>query len=81
MRWDRQARFARWKVIAVQAAIVLALVWGWEFAPNAILEELLWSRPSAIFSQTATWLWDGTLLRNAWATLTTVIAGMVQSAE
>ena len=68
---------ARWKVLAVQAAILLALGLFWEHAPNAVLEELLWSRPSAIFAQAAIWLADGTLPRHALATLATVAAGMV----
>ena len=76
MHWDHQSIPARWKVVAAQAAIVLAIGWGWEFAPNWVLEDLLWSRPSAIFNQTVVWLADGTLLRNAWATLKTVGAGM-----
>jgi len=77
MRWDRQSLPARWKVIATQAAIVLAIGWSWERAPNWMLEELLWSRPSAIFAQTAIWLADGTLLHHALATLRTVVAGMI----
>ena len=74
---QRQSHPARPKVLAAQTAIVLALVWGWELAPNWMLEELLWSRPSAIFSQTVIWLSDGTLLRSAAATLRTVAAGMI----
>ena len=50
MHWDARIAPSRWKVIAAQAAIVLALVLGWEFAPNWMLDELLWSRPSAIYS-------------------------------
>jgi NitT/TauT family transport system permease protein len=60
-----------------RAAIVLAVVLGWQFAPNQVLDELLWSRPSAIYSQTVTWLMDGTLLSSALVTLKAVIAGMV----
>jgi NitT/TauT family transport system permease protein len=75
MRWD-QSRPTRWKVLVAQGTIVLAIGLGWEFAPNAVLEELLWSRPSAIFSQGVVWLADGTLLRHALATLGTVAAGM-----
>jgi NitT/TauT family transport system permease protein len=71
------SRPARRKVLAVQAAILLALGLFWERAPNAVLEELLWSRPSAIFAQAAIWLADGTLPRHALATLGTVAAGMV----
>jgi NitT/TauT family transport system permease protein len=74
---DGQSQPARSKVLSVQAAIVLALLSGWEFAPDWMLEELLWSRPSAIFSQTVFWLSDGTLLRSAAATLRTVAAGMI----
>jgi sulfonate transport system permease protein len=70
-------RFIRLKVTAAQAAIVVALTLLWEFAPNSILEELLWSRPSAIFAQAVAWLADGTLLRNTLATLTTVVVGML----
>jgi NitT/TauT family transport system permease protein len=66
-----------WKVLAAQAAIVVALILGWEFAPNWMLEDLLWSRPSAIFAQTKIWLADGTLARHALTTLGTVAAGMV----
>ena len=76
MRWDSRTPACP-KVLAVQAAIVLAIGLGWEFAPNAVLEELLWSRPSAIFAQTAVWLADGTLPRHALATLGTVAAGMI----
>ena len=76
MRWD-QSLPARPKVLATQAAIVLAIGLGWEFAPNAVLEELLWSRPSAIFAQAAVWLADGTLPFHALATLRTVAAGML----
>ena len=68
---------ARLKVAATQAGIILALILGWELAPNWLLEELLWSRPSAIFGQTVAWLADGTLLRNALVTLQTVAVGML----
>ena len=71
------SRPARWKVAAAQAAIVLALALFWEYAPNAVLEELLWSRPSAILAQTQIWLADGTLIRQALATLGTVAAGLL----
>ena len=77
MRWDRRSLPARWKVLVTQAAIVLVIGLAWEFAPNAVLEELLWSRPSAIFAQSVVWLADGTLLRQALATLGTVAAGML----
>lgn len=77
MHPDRRSRPPRWKVLAVQIAIVVAIVWGWEIAPNWVLEELLWSRPSAIFAQTTIWLSDGTLVRHALETLRTVSAGMV----
>jgi len=72
MRRDRRSL----KVVATQAAIVLALGWIWELAPSWLLEELLWSRPSAILAQTTAWLADGTLPRHAFATLRTVVAGM-----
>ena len=77
MHWHSRHAPARWKVHAAQAAIVLAIIAGWQRAPNDILDELLWSRPSAIYSQTAIWLLDGTLARNSLATLTTVGVGMV----
>lgn len=73
----RRSQPARWNVLAAQAAIVLAIIWGWEFAPNWVLEDLLWSRPSAIFEQGKLWLTDGTLARHALVTLGTVAAGMV----
>jgi NitT/TauT family transport system permease protein len=73
----RNPQSSRWKVLAVQAAILVAIALGWEFAPNWILEDLLWSRPSAIFDQTKIWLADGTLGRHALTTLGTVAAGMV----
>ena len=69
---------ARWKVArrsGRRSSLAISLVW--EFAPNWVLEELLWSRPSAIFAQTVVWLADGTLLRSALATLGTVAAGML----
>jgi NitT/TauT family transport system permease protein len=69
-------RPSRPKVLAVQAAIVVALGAIWQFAPDWMLEELLWSRPSAIYRQTIMWLADGTLLRHTLATLGTVIAGV-----
>jgi NitT/TauT family transport system permease protein len=69
--------FTRLKVGAAQVGIVLALTLVWEFSPNWLFEELLWSRPSAIFEQTLVWLADGTLLRNAGVTLKTVVAGML----
>ena len=69
--------FTRLKVGAAQVGIVLALTLVWEFSPNWLFEELLWSRPSAIFEQTVVWLADGTLLRNAVVTLKTVVAGML----
>jgi sulfonate transport system permease protein len=77
MHWHAQYAPPRWKVNAARMAIVLAIGLGWEFTPNRVLDELLWSRPSAIYLQTITWLMDGTLLRNALATLKTVAAGMV----
>jgi len=67
---------ARWRVNAARVAIVLAIGLGWQFAPDRVLDGLLWSRPSAIYVQTVAWLIDGTLLRNALATLKTVGAGM-----
>jgi len=70
-------RVTRLQVLVTQAAIVAALISGWELAPNSMLEELLWSRPSAIFAQTYLWLADGTLIRHAYATLLTVAAGML----
>lgn len=73
----RNPQPSRWKVLATQAAIVAALILGWEFAPDWMLEDLLWSRPSAIFAQTRLWLADGTLARHALTTLGTVAAGMV----
>lgn len=72
---DRQPSW--WEVLAAQVAIVVAIILGWEFAPNWVLEDLLWSRPSAIFIQTKIWLADGTLVRNALTTIGTVAAGMV----
>ena len=77
MHWHAQHAPSRWKVNAARMAIVLAIGLGWEFAPNRVLDELLWSRPSAIYVQTIAWLMDGTLLRNAFATLKTVAAGML----
>jgi NitT/TauT family transport system permease protein len=77
MHWHARHAPSPWKVNVARAAIVLAVVLGWQFAPNQMLDELLWSRPSAIYSQTVTWLMDGTLLSNALVTLKTVIAGMV----
>jgi NitT/TauT family transport system permease protein len=71
----RHAR-ARWKVDAARLAIVLAIGLGWQFAPDSALDELLWSRPSAIYVQTVAWLTDGTLARSTLATLTTVGAGI-----
>ena len=67
----------QWKVNAVRAAIVLALGLGWQYAPNQVLDELLWSRPSAIYLQTVAWLINGTLPSSALATLQTVAAGML----
>jgi NitT/TauT family transport system permease protein len=68
---------ARLKIAAAQLGIVVVLIAVWQLAPNWLLEELLWSRPSAIFDQTVVWLADGTLLRNTLVTLNTVAAGMV----
>jgi NitT/TauT family transport system permease protein len=68
---------ARLKITAAQLGIVVVLIAVWEYAPNWLLEELLWSRPSAIFHQTVVWLADGTLLRNTLVTVNTVAAGMV----
>lgn len=73
----RNRQPSRWKVLAAQAAIVVAIILGWEFAPNWVLEDLLWSRPSAIVEQAKIWLGDGTLARHALVTLGTVAAGMV----
>ena len=77
MHWHARHAPPLWKVNAARAAIVLAIGLSWECAPNRVLDELLWSRPSAIYFQTVTWLMDGTLLRNALATLKTVVTGMV----
>lgn len=67
--------FPDFRVLAVQLTIILMVLAYWQFAPN--IEELLWSRPTAILTQTVTWLGDGTLLRHALATLTTVAIGML----
>lgn len=76
MRRNGQHPPARWKVNAARAAIVLAIGLGWQFAPSSVLDELLWSRPSAIYVQAIAWLMDGTLPKSALATLETVGAGM-----
>ena len=56
---------ARLKVAATQAGIILALILGWELAPNWLLEELLWSRPSATSPMELRDLW--TLEQQRWA--------------
>ncbi|MGH6800783.1 MAG: ABC transporter permease [Methylocella sp.] len=67
----------RYRVIAAQVAIVAAAVLAWQYAPNRMLEEILWSRPSAIAAQFVVWLGDGTLFRQSLATLATVAGGML----
>jgi NitT/TauT family transport system permease protein len=73
----RPSLILRLQVLGVQLFIVGALIVGWELAPNWMLEELLWSRPSAILAQTTIWLSDGTLIQHASATLGTVATGML----
>jgi NitT/TauT family transport system permease protein len=77
MHRNLDALVNRLPVVAAQIAIVAVLILGWQLAPNWMLEELLWSRPSAIFAQTVAWLADGTLVRQGMATLMTVAAGML----
>ena len=69
MRWDRQSLRRDGRSSPPRRRSCWRSVLGWEFAPNWMLEDLLWSRPSAIFRQTVIWLADGTLLRHALATL------------
>jgi NitT/TauT family transport system permease protein len=73
----RGSRSFRRRVLGAQLVIVILLALAWQLAPNWILEEILWSRPSAIVAQFAVWTLDGTLLRNALVTLNTVLLGTV----
>ena len=66
-----------YQVVAVQIAIIAALVVVWQYAPNWLLEEVLWSRPSSIFAQFSIWAVNGTLFWQSLATLTTVAGGML----
>jgi NitT/TauT family transport system permease protein len=63
-------------VHSVQAIIIALLILVWEFAPSRLLDELLWSRPSAIYQQMLQWLASGILLSNALVTLKTVLIGI-----
>lgn len=64
-------------VHGTQAGIMAVLLLAWEFAPPSLLDDFLWSRPSAIFRQTAVWLSSGALISNAGVTLECVLQGLL----
>src|SRR5262249_38371055 len=54
-----------------------AFLLAWQFAPDSVFDELLVSRPSLIFTQTVTWLNDGTLWQQSTATAKVVLGGLL----
>ena len=70
-------------VALAQFVIVAAVLLFWQAAAGprgALLDELFVGRPSLIFSQTVTWLLDGTLLSNAWVTIQEALLGFALGA-
>jgi NitT/TauT family transport system permease protein len=64
-------------VLAGRLAIAGILLGLWEYLPESALDSFLWSRPSVIGAQFLAWSLDGTLLLNGYATLRTVILGLL----
>src|SRR5437016_5725309 len=76
-RW--QVRHSRASVVLSQAVIVAAFLLLWQGATGsrrgALLDELFVGKPSLIWEQTVSWLFDGTLLSNAWVTIQEGLVG------
>jgi NitT/TauT family transport system permease protein len=77
----RRNEITRWRrklaVRLTQFVIVAVLLLAWEFSPAWLLDDFLWSRPSAIYSQTLAWLARGILVGNAAITLECVLQGLL----
>jgi NitT/TauT family transport system permease protein len=77
----RRNETAHWRdrlaVHSTQFVIIAAVLSAWEFAPSWLLDDFLWSRPSAIYSQTVAWLRSGILISNAGVTLYCVLQGLL----
>jgi NitT/TauT family transport system permease protein len=77
----RRSETARWRrrlaVHLTQFVIVTALLLAWQFSPAWLLDDFLWSRPSAIYDQTVAWLGNGILVSNAGVTLSCVLQGLL----
>ena len=70
-------QFPTYQIVAAQVGVIAAVVLLWQYVPNWLLEEILWSRPSAICTQFSAWIGDGTLFWQSLATLTTVAGGLL----
>jgi sulfonate transport system permease protein len=79
LRW-RQVAHPRATVALAQFVIVGAFLLVWQAGAGdgrrgALLDELFVGRPSLIWQQTVTWLFDGTLASNAWVTIQEALIG------
>jgi NitT/TauT family transport system permease protein len=64
-------------VIGIQCVLIAVVLALWQFAPDAVLDEMLVSRPSLIIAQTITWLSDGVLIGESLPTLKVVLGGLL----
>ncbi len=60
-----------------QIGIVISYCARWQFAPAALLDDTLTSRPTLIAAQIFQWLTSGVLQQETWFTLSAVIAGLL----
>jgi len=68
----------RWLLVSIcQFTIVAAFIAFWQTGPSFVFDEMLVSRPSLIFAQTAKWLGDGVLFGATLATLKVVLTGLL----
>lgn len=73
----RAKRSRRWKVLGVQALVLLGLLTTWQLASGTIVHELTISKPTAVFPLFWSWLTDGTILSAAGTTFSGAFAGLL----
>jgi len=75
-RLRRGMAIKRATVLAAQVLLIVALLVGWEFAPETgLLDPFYISRPHLVFGALQTWTANGTLWLNVLVTLRTALAG------
>ncbi|MDB5643328.1 MAG: NitT/TauT family transport system permease protein [Hyphomicrobiales bacterium] len=68
-----------WRVPVARAALVVALLVVWQWAPGQGVDALV-SRPNLVAARMANWLASGLLIRESLATLGAVVSGFVLGA-